>query len=215
LEDLMNRFKLAVMLAGVTALASPLNAQAQRQGPSGSVPASHMPPPGMCRIWIDNVPPGQQPAPTDCATAVRNRPANAKVIFGDDAQQSQKVRNRGQWQKRASLFGSDLGGRIVLPKLQGGDEPGRRAASAEPMPDMAAGALVARGQRTADVSRWLGGQDATPQLLDTNRNGVPRRVSWVDDSGRVVQVWVDRDGDGRADRVELYQNGRLAKVVEP
>jgi hypothetical protein len=38
----------------------------------------------MCRIWLDGVPPGQQPAPTDCATAVRNRPANGRVIFGDD-----------------------------------------------------------------------------------------------------------------------------------
>jgi len=38
----------------------------------------------MCRIWIDGVPPGQQPAPTDCVTAVRNRPVNGYVIFGDD-----------------------------------------------------------------------------------------------------------------------------------
>jgi len=37
----------------------------------------------MCRIWIDNVPPEQQPAPTDCASAVKNRPLNARVIFGD------------------------------------------------------------------------------------------------------------------------------------
>jgi hypothetical protein len=38
----------------------------------------------MCRIWLDDVPPAQQPAPTDCATAVRNRPAKGRVIFGDD-----------------------------------------------------------------------------------------------------------------------------------
>jgi hypothetical protein len=38
----------------------------------------------MCRIWLDGVPAAQQPAPTDCATAVRNRPAKGRVIFGDD-----------------------------------------------------------------------------------------------------------------------------------
>jgi hypothetical protein len=38
----------------------------------------------MCRVWVDGVPPGQQPAPTDCRTAIRNRPANGRVIFGDD-----------------------------------------------------------------------------------------------------------------------------------
>ena len=48
------------------------------------IPPGHRPPAGMCRIWIDGVPPGRQPAPTDCATAVRNRPANGRVIYGDD-----------------------------------------------------------------------------------------------------------------------------------
>jgi len=48
------------------------------------VPPGFFPPAGMCRVWINDVPPGQQPAPTDCASAVRNRPANGKVLFGDD-----------------------------------------------------------------------------------------------------------------------------------
>ena len=38
----------------------------------------------MCRIWIDGVQPSQQPAPTDCVTAVKNKPVNGSVIFGDD-----------------------------------------------------------------------------------------------------------------------------------
>ena len=53
------------------------------RGPA-DIPPGHRPPAGMCRIWIDNVPPGHQPAPTDCATAVRTRPANGRVIYGDD-----------------------------------------------------------------------------------------------------------------------------------
>jgi len=32
----------------------------------------------------------QQPAPTDCTSAVRNRPANGKVLFGDDSQKNRK-----------------------------------------------------------------------------------------------------------------------------
>lgn len=35
-------------------------------------------------MWLDDVPTGQQPAPTDCKTALRNKPARARVIFGDD-----------------------------------------------------------------------------------------------------------------------------------
>ncbi len=58
-------------------------AHAQRGG-SDDVPKAYRPPPGMCRIWLDKVPPKQQPAPTDCPTAVRNRPPNGRVLFGDD-----------------------------------------------------------------------------------------------------------------------------------
>lgn len=45
------------------------------------VPKAYLPPAGMCRIWVDNVPAARQPAPTDCATAIRNKPPNARVIF--------------------------------------------------------------------------------------------------------------------------------------
>ena len=46
-----------------------------------SIPKQYMPPAGMCRIWVDNVPAARQPAPTNCETAIRNRPPNARVIF--------------------------------------------------------------------------------------------------------------------------------------
>lgn len=86
--------KLSVALTiGLVALAFPRAADAQgraggeergRQGREKDIPASSRPPAGMCRIWLDGVPAAQQPAPTDCATAVRNRPAKGRVIFGDD-----------------------------------------------------------------------------------------------------------------------------------
>lgn len=57
------------------------------------VPPGYAPPAGMCRIWIKGVPPGQQPAPTDCSSAVRNRPANGKVLFGDEPGKAKKAKS--------------------------------------------------------------------------------------------------------------------------
>jgi len=57
------------------------------------VPPGFFPPVGMCRIWINDVPAGQQPAPTDCASAVRNRPANGRVLFGDEPPKTKKGKN--------------------------------------------------------------------------------------------------------------------------
>lgn len=54
------------------------------------IPESHLPPKGMCRIWIDNVPPAQQPAPTDCASAIKNRPPNGRVVFPEDGARGSK-----------------------------------------------------------------------------------------------------------------------------
>ena len=87
----MHRISLIVSVAAL-ALAAPLGAQ--QLGPS-KVPEGHKPPPGMCRIWIDGVPPGRQSAPTDCATAVRNRPSNGRVIWGDDDRKREEPRSQG------------------------------------------------------------------------------------------------------------------------
>lgn len=54
------------------------------------VPPGFAPPSGMCRVWIEGVPADQQPAPTDCATAVKNRPLNGRVIFSDEKATSPK-----------------------------------------------------------------------------------------------------------------------------
>jgi len=75
-----NRRTLFLSLALSAGLAG--SAHAQKKG--DDVPKEYRPPAGMCRIWLDKVPAKQQPAPTDCPTAVRNRPTNGRVIFGDD-----------------------------------------------------------------------------------------------------------------------------------
>ena len=69
------------MWAGLAGAAGAQQAQPPR---ADSVLKSFRPPPGMCRIWLDKVPARQQPAPTDCRTAVHDKPTNGKVIFGDD-----------------------------------------------------------------------------------------------------------------------------------
>jgi hypothetical protein len=70
---------------------SPQTTQQSQQGRRDQVvPPGFFPPAGMCRIWINGVPAGQQPAPTDCASAVRNRPSNARVLFGDEQPKGKK-----------------------------------------------------------------------------------------------------------------------------
>jgi hypothetical protein len=49
-----------------------------------SIPTEYRPPAGMCRVWVDGVPAAQQPAPTDCPTATLKKPANGRVIYGED-----------------------------------------------------------------------------------------------------------------------------------
>ena len=84
IREMWMRLALSLALIGTVLASAPLAAQGRGRA-ADSVPEGFKPPAGMCRIWLPNVPPGKQAAPTDCATAVANRPANARVIFGDPA----------------------------------------------------------------------------------------------------------------------------------
>jgi hypothetical protein len=102
-ENLMKLHTAFLTIACTVGLAGVANAQKGRD----DVPKAYRPPPGMCRIWLDKVPPKQQPAPTDCPTAVRNRPPNGRVIFGDDY--VEKKSDKGDKQELPFLkkFGDD------------------------------------------------------------------------------------------------------------
>lgn len=65
------------------------------------VPDSYRPPPGMCRIWLNDVPPTRQPEPTDCPTAIRRRPPNARVIFGEQPSRDLRPADRDKPRERA------------------------------------------------------------------------------------------------------------------
>jgi len=68
-------------------IGSVLGSADSRTSTSAHIPPGQLPPRGMCRVWIDGVPPGRQPAVTDCATAERMRLQypNSRVIYGDQA----------------------------------------------------------------------------------------------------------------------------------
>jgi len=91
----MKHRKVVTIICLIVAAAAP--GMAQQPTPKDSakkpaIPADARPPKGMCRVWIDGVPAAQQPAATDCPTAVKNRPNNGRVIFGDDYPDSSKTK---------------------------------------------------------------------------------------------------------------------------
>jgi hypothetical protein len=82
------------------------------------------------------------------------------------------------------------------------------------LPEMRAGADVRRGVGSATALRWLGTSEVIARVTESGRGGAPSRVVWLDaNTGALLQVWTDRDGDGLADRVELYRGGRRVKLI--
>lgn len=75
---------LSLTSVGATPMVSHARALSAQTATRDSIPREYMPPARMCRVWIDGVPPAQQPAPTDCPTAIQKKPANGRVIYGED-----------------------------------------------------------------------------------------------------------------------------------
>ncbi len=81
------------------------------------------------------------------------------------------------------------------------------------LPEMVNAILVSRGQLTRSGQYWLGNGALAPRYT-TSANRVPSRVTWLDRTGRVAQVWLDSNRDGRADVVRMYRGGRLVRTVK-
>lgn len=66
-------------------VAAPIGAQQDkgRDEKAEVIPKTAFPPAGLCRVWLNGVAASQQPAATECTSAIRNLPSNAKVLFGD------------------------------------------------------------------------------------------------------------------------------------
>ena len=208
---------MSVWMTGGAAVVAAQSSPAQPE-----IPPAYAPPVGMCRVWLRDVPPMQQPAPTDCRSALRTKPVDATVIYGPEPKRSPVTST--DW-SRPSLRPARDDDRLRTP-FRSGDEVQGPDACAEglrdarcdeiraPLPSMRTALLWTEGQRPADMQRWFGSQNVAARFAMPARGAAPDRVQWFDTDGRLVQIWTDRNGDGQADRVEVFnRDGSRVRVV--
>lgn len=207
---------------------------AQSRSSLPEIPSAYVPPAGMCRVWLHDVPPMQQPAPTDCRTALRGKPVGSTVIYGPEPKRSSITPN--DWTRHSSVRPARDEARSRTSFRSGDDgcsEASRdglchdtllselcldvrdtRCDDAGPaLPSMRAAVQWTEGQRPVDMQRWFGSLNVAARFAMPGRGGAPERVQWFDPDGRLVQVWLDRNADGRADRVEVYgRDGARVRV---
>ena len=215
----------AVAAALGVVLAGPAGAQT-RQVADTLVPPGFRPPAGMCRVWVDGVPAQQQPAPTDCQTAMRSRPTKSRVLIGE------RPADAGM---PVNAFNAGSAGYSATP---GSARVGRLAELDEPVVKR-----VSQGELCLDADHDGICDESAPLLaacVDANRDGKcdePRKdVAALIDAGafrsgsamggicidrnrdgRCDETWVgadvcmDRDGDGRCDPAIAV----IAKPAEP
>jgi hypothetical protein len=217
-----------VGLAGVMLAGSAGMVVAQSPG-APDVPSAYVPPPGMCRVWLRDVPPMQQPAPTDCRSAVRAKPVGATVVYGPEPRRATFTPN--DWSRPVLKAQRDDDRLRPAVRATGetcndvnrdgacgdaGDTCTDASRCEEALPMMRSAVLWTEGQRPADLQRWFGAQNVAARFTMPSRGGSPDRVQWYDGDGRLVQAWIDRNGDGRADRVEIFnRDGVRVKVIGP
>jgi hypothetical protein len=208
-------------LLGLMTVAVPDSASAQGRGRGGDergraaqgIPPGHLPPPGECRVWYDNRPPGQQPPPTSCANARATvARGSGRVVYGDAVRRNDDRRSDDRRSDdRAVDRTRDRYPDGTYPRT---DTPADTRSYPRTLPDMAWAAAFTRGQRVSETRAWVGENARMSGFTDANRNGVPETVTWKDADGRIVQRWLDDNRDGRADRVELYQDDRVVRTIQ-
>lgn len=176
-----------------------------------SVPREYLPPAKMCRVWIDGVPPNQQPAPTDCPTAIQKKPANGRVIYGEDRGKApDKVPVKGfakpGTDKKPPLIPPDLlsidprearadreSKRITDGQLYGDQQPASAPASSYPGGAPSQQGPLGSYSGYVTSSGVVVGQGAVsdPRYFNGNPNQRP--------PGTGSSVCLDRDGDGWCD----------------
>jgi hypothetical protein len=126
----MTRFRPLLLTLFCVALPASLEAQGRARPTSPQIPEHMQPPVGKCRIWMDGVSPAQQPAPTDCQTALRQKPSNGTVVFGPTEKVSSArsfgVRPRATRQDSAAESESSEARRPTTPPARPGDRTNDR-----------------------------------------------------------------------------------------
>jgi hypothetical protein len=121
--------------------------------------------------------------------------------------------DRNGWCDYHSDVRSGVRTRDYPRNTNGGNVGTNRGSYPAQMPAMTGAVLTRVGVRSKDVENWLGRTDVRSETVDSNRDGVPEIATWYDRNGTILQVWRDENRDGRADVVEIYQNGQRVQVV--
>ncbi len=174
-----------------------------------SVPKEYQPPAGMCRIWLNGVPPTQQPAPTECSLAVRNKPPNGVVVYGP---QKGGKNNPGLGEQPIKPFDgkSTVKPPIRIPGRPGLSDAGREPWEAKRITDdqlfadrqenlsvSSSGAMATGGAGAVGFDAYVGQGGL---LLGTGPIADPRYFSGTTPPpGRGSTSCLDRDGDGWCD----------------
>ena len=106
----MKRLILSLAALAAAGAGGALAGDDQAYGPGGSagIPQGHMPPAGACRVWYPGRPPGQQPAPTDCARAQYEAARyGGRVVYGgapvaqrwDDDRRGRRGERDRRWER--------------------------------------------------------------------------------------------------------------------
>lgn len=196
-----------IAAAATMLLPAALAAQGRgRGGNKGHVPKGHMPPSGLCRVWYDGVPPGHQPAPTRCDVAEADAYYNGgRVIYGAAAYRERRAHRPDRYCDEREYRRGECG---YYPDRR----PPRREYPVA-LPEMVWGVTIAHGGVVVEVHRWVTVSNARVRVFDYDRSGRPALVVWYDSRGNEVQRWFDDDRDGRADRVAVYEGGRVVRMV--
>lgn len=227
---------LATSVSGSSAVAqvrqSSLQSTTARPTAVDSIPTEYRPSPGMCRVWLDGVPAAQQPAPTDCATANVRKPANGRVIFGEDPKAKTQTKANlpvkslapvpvkkspvnaavppvGYIDQRFRAQGEDK--RMTDEQLFG-DRPANSPASSypgSPIPQNqggygAAGAAQSGGGILGDPRYFNNSAGVKPPGTGSGVCLDRDQDGWCDDQRFGPPVCLDQDKDGRCDDLPEY-----------